>query len=77
MARRFKTRFGTGNAGKATLEAGAGAVPRPRVAVSMSLRALAAEVFHQAAEIALFFGTGLELVKLVFRATVMHQLFGV
>jgi hypothetical protein len=50
---------------------------KPQVAVGVGLRALAAHVFHQAAEVGELLRTGLEFVELVARAAVMDQLFGV
>ena len=76
-ARILEAGFGTGDAGEAAADAGTDAEPRPRVAIGMRLRALAAEVLHQAAEVGRFLGTGLEFVELVLRAAVVHQLLGI
>ena len=45
MPRRLESRLGTGNATKAAANARSDAVPGPRVAIGMRLRALAAKVF--------------------------------
>ena len=77
MAGLLEARLGAADAGVAAARAGAFAVPQADVAVGMRLRALAAHVFHQAAQVGRLLGAGLELVVLVARAAVVHQLVGV
>ncbi len=65
------------NAGKPALQARAAAMPGADIAVGMRLGAATAEVFNQAALLAQRMGGGLEFVKFVARAAVMHQPVGV
>ena len=76
MAGFFKTGIGAADAGIAAAQAGTLAVPQTLIAIRMCLRALAAELLHQAALFRMSGGAGLEFVILVARAPVMHQLIG-
>ena len=62
------------DAGIAAVEAGARSVPGAHVAIGACLGALAAEIFHHAAEVAELFGARLELVELVACAAVMDEM---
>ena len=77
MAGVLEAGFGAAHAGIAAAGAGAFAVPQPGVAVGMRLCALAAHVFHHAAQVGRGFGAGLELIELVAGAAVVHQLVGI